>query len=514
MGLFRKDEYDKGRKALKNDNFEEAINHWLKGVEKGNVYCMLSLGFLYSNPSYKMLNAELAFKYYLMAAEKGDANALMHAGECLAYGKGTKKDSVKGLEFLRMAERKGKYHAKTIADKVESYLEKIRKGDNMTGAEAYGVALSYIKGEGTEEDHDLAFEMIKKAAEKGHIPAIKDLGDFYLKGVKVEKNVSEAHRLYKIAAEQEFGPAQYMLAAFYFNGVEVPKDMAEGLKLLKKAADNGYDEAQLMLGTMYISGQDIPKNQELGFHYVELAADQDNKKAKLHLGHYYYYGIGTEKDYDKAETYLVLAHAGGEMEASLVLGYLKIFHSKGTKQDQIKGYNYFRDAEKANLPGANMAIAYCYDRGIGTIKYPDEAIRYYKKGLEDPRTQPQEYISACNNLGLLYSKGKEYGLDIKKAIFYFQEATKRGDYIAPLNLGLLYYKGVKESGRELLAKDDSIAYLYLKMAAERGNKTATRFLKPDLSGLLPRYQVGLGDKLSDIFEEISSEIFENIIKNI
>lgn len=514
MGLFRKNDYEKGLKAYQAKKINEAKGYWENGVNNGNADCMYALGSLYCHPDFGMVDEAKAFSYFLMAAERGHKFGLLYAGERLVYGNGTEKDPKRGLEFLRMAVSKGMYNAKKLILDVEKALSMENKGDDITGEEAYKLALSYLKGEGVGINYDKGYEMLKKAAEKGNADAISDLADCYFHGVKVKKNIPEAFRLYEIAAGKEFGRAQYVMAVFYFEGLHVDKNMAEGLKWLKKSADNGYHEAQLMIGDMYLNGREVPCNPELGVSYLKKAEQQNNYKASLLLGHCYYYGIGTEKDYEAAHYNLKIAYLNDVKEASLLLGYLKVFHSKGTRKDYDQGFSYFNDAEKLNLPGACAALGYCYDRGIGTDNFPHAAEEYYKKALDDPRTQPEEYTQVCYNLAVLYGKRKQLSSDIDKSIFYFIEASKRGDNNATLNLGLLYYYGVKIDGKVILAKDDSKAFLYLKSALEEGNEKAARYLKSDLSGLLPRYQVGLGEKIADVFDVISSELIDAFVAKL
>lgn len=515
MGLFRKDDYDKGLKAFKADKIDEAIMHWQNGADKGNPLCMLSLGSLYSNPVVGRVDEKRAFSYYLMAAEHGNKHGLLNAGERLVNGNGTQKDTTRGLEMLRRAQKEGLEQAKRIADEVEKIQTKAQSDTLASGEDTYALAQRYLNGDGVKEDYDLFFEMLCQAAKKGHLPAIKDMGDCYLHGIKVDKNISEAFRHYKLAAQEGYAPAQYMMALFYFNGAEgIAKDETEGLRWLKMAADGGCSDAQLLLGTRYVSGQGVPRNQELGFNYVRQAAEQANPKARLHLGHYYYYGIGTEKNYEAADYNLSLAYSAGEREATLLLGDIRIFHSSGSKQDYLKGFKYFEEAEKANLPGASFSLGYCYACGHGTNRMPDRAINYYSKALADPRTHPQQYIDACNNMAMLYCRGDNDIRDLDKGIKYFQESARRGDDKAPLYLGLLYYYGVKENGKEVMAKDDSVAYIYLKLALERGNEKAARYLKSDLSGLLPRYKVGLEEKVASVFENFAAELFDNLISRL
>lgn len=63
------------------------------------------------------------------------------------------------------------------------------------------LALRYLRGRGTEEDHESAVAWLRRAAEQGLALAVRDLGECYEAGWGVTRDAVRAVQLYRRAAE-------------------------------------------------------------------------------------------------------------------------------------------------------------------------------------------------------------------------------------------------------------------------------------------------------------------------
>ena len=71
----------------------------------------------------------------------------------------------------------------------------------------FRLAMCYAKGDGVAANYHYAAEMLKQAAEQGHIKAQLELGVCYQKGIGVKQNHREAVKWYRKAFMSQFAPS-------------------------------------------------------------------------------------------------------------------------------------------------------------------------------------------------------------------------------------------------------------------------------------------------------------------
>lgn len=108
----------------------------------------------------------------------------------------------------------------------------------------YRLGRLYDKGNGTEENEQLAFEWYQKSAKQGYAKALYWLGDCYKDGKGVAKDYVKAFDLFMQAAKQGNADGEYAVGKAYFKGRGVTADKALAKKWLSKAVKNakGGDE--------------------------------------------------------------------------------------------------------------------------------------------------------------------------------------------------------------------------------------------------------------------------------
>lgn len=124
------------------------------------------------------------------------------------------------------------------------------------------------------KNYSEAFQLIKKAAEQGHLPSQTFVGYCYKNGFGVSKNVYKAVKWYEKAAKEGDMHAQHNLGNYYYNGEGVPIKWSEAFKWYNKAAEQGHKEAQYKLGNCYENGRGVSKNLSEAVKWYKKAAEQ------------------------------------------------------------------------------------------------------------------------------------------------------------------------------------------------------------------------------------------------
>ncbi|GBC10314.1 hypothetical protein RclHR1_09510005 [Rhizophagus clarus] len=383
----------------------------------------------------------------------------------------------------------------------------------------------YQFGIGTEKNESKAFELYKKAAKKGQINAIYNLGYCYENGIGTEKNEIKAFELYKKAAEKGQINAIYNLGYCYENGIGTEKNEIKAYELYKEAVGKGQINAICDLGYCYQYGIGTEKNEIKAFELYKEAAKKDQISAICDLGYCYQYGIGTEKNEIKAFELYKEAAENGQIDAIYNLGYcyengigaekndVKAFelykeaagkdqinaicdfgycyqHGIGTEKNEIKAFELYKDAAEKGQINAIYNLGYCYQYEIGTEKNEIKAFELYEEAAK------KDQINAIYNLGYCY----QYGIGTKKneikAFKLYKEAAEKGQINAIYNLGKCYCYGIGTEENEIKAFE-----LY-KEAAEKGQINA-------IFGLGYCYQYGIGTEEN---ETIAFELYEEAAK--
>ncbi len=157
----------------------------------------------------------------------------------------------------------------------------------------------------------IAFEIIKKKANKGLYQSQMLLGFMYYTGHGLQKDVSKAIEWFTKAAEQNEPQSQMILSNIYLNGENGEKDINTGIMWLKRASDNGLDTAQVALATLYADGSILPKNVKESIRLFNLAAEKGNITAQKTIAGIYHFSIGLDKTLAYA-WYMVAANQGDE----------------------------------------------------------------------------------------------------------------------------------------------------------------------------------------------------------
>lgn len=326
------------------NNCIEAEKYYLLAIEKGDTNALFNLANLYDDQE-KYTEAE---KYYLLAIEKGITNALYN------------------LAILYKNQQK-------YADAEKYYLLGIRNGI----VEAYNnLAVLYED----QQNYAEAEKQYLLAIEKGDKKALFNLAVFY----EDQQKYAEAEKYYLLAIKKENVKALHNLANLYDNQQKYPE--AEKLYLLAIEKENV--DSLFNLAIFYNNRQKYTEAEK----YYLLAIEKGDIESLNNLANFYV----DQLKYPEAEKYYLLAIKKGNIDA---LFNLAMLYRNQLKDGEAEKY-YLIAIEKGNVNALNnLAILYDDQQKYG------KAEKYYLLAIE------KGIANALYNLATLY-----YKKNIKKSI--------------------------------------------------------------------------------------------------
>jgi len=185
------------------------------------------LADMYSFGLGKPQSYEQAMVHYLRAANLGNLEAMCNLGYMHSVGQGTEKDLEKSFYwYLKSAEA--------------GYLHSMRD-----------VGQTYYFGIGTTIDYKEAVKWFKRASELNYSHATCDLALCYLEGHGVEKNLAKTAELYLLALKQEESRTLRDLIA---HSIDVEELLSNGkIKFIKRDKIDVIDRNNFANGTIIIN---------------------------------------------------------------------------------------------------------------------------------------------------------------------------------------------------------------------------------------------------------------------
>ena len=203
------------------DYIDEAIKWYILASDQGHSTARYNLG-----NTYYGINNGLSLKYYILATEAGDQDALREVSHMYKSGIGTQVDITKA-----------RHYRKLLADQ------------NNTNAQ-YILGKSYHLEQPV--DYKLAHEYYKLAALKGHGDSLCNLGLLYEKGLGVERDLEEAIKWWNLGVQQGHVVCCYNLATVHTDR----KNYSEAITLYRMGPDYGL--SLYNLGLLYKLGNGVP----------------------------------------------------------------------------------------------------------------------------------------------------------------------------------------------------------------------------------------------------------------
>ncbi len=108
----------------------------------------------------------------------------------------------------------------------------------------YRLAMLYIEGEEVPQDYSLAEKWLRRAAEKDHLPAKRELGILMASGAVKGGYDTEAYDMLRGPVDRMDPRSLYYLALMYETGKSVERDLVSAIRLFAFAANFGYPGAE------------------------------------------------------------------------------------------------------------------------------------------------------------------------------------------------------------------------------------------------------------------------------
>ena len=227
----------------------------------------VSFTFYYGNEFCK-INYEKANKYFLMLKEKDHTKGYLGLGLSHLYGRGVNVDYKIAREFLDVAATRKDIEALNALGEIyrlgygvdinysraKDYYFEAAKGNETNALINLGL-LNYRK-QIPGATHELAYQYMKTASEKGNVTAYYWLGIFNDKGVGVEPDFKKAEIEFKKAIEHDNLGAKYKYAQMLYEHISK-------IKLPKKRKNISY----LMIKDLLIDYINSPVTSDVNTMY-------------------------------------------------------------------------------------------------------------------------------------------------------------------------------------------------------------------------------------------------------
>ncbi|QEI08332.1 sel1 repeat family protein [Pigmentiphaga aceris] len=226
-------------------------------AEGGDAKAAYVLGDMYDQGSYgvrKNLNA--AIKWYRLAAEQEDGDALNNLGSMHQHGDGLPQDMEQARMYFERAaaagcgvamNNLGHFHnhgrGGLVADPAAAVKWFKAGACRHDGNALVSLGYAYSKGTGVRKSPLRAIYWYRRAALAGDHKGAYNLAVGYWYGVDLMEDHRKAIGLLRASSVYDHAGTNFLLGRAQFEGLGMTKDLGEGLRLLRRAADAGYEQA-------------------------------------------------------------------------------------------------------------------------------------------------------------------------------------------------------------------------------------------------------------------------------
>ena len=278
-----------------------------KRIAEGHVDALTKLGQKYLYGHIVEKDPPKAMRYFVKAAEKGDAEAAFLIATCYESANGVSGDKLRAFEWFEKAAELGNVIASRKISEPEYIKIKITKNmvDKGKPEGVFKVAYDYFCGENGEVDYKRAFELFLLAADKKYPLAMYYCGKCYECGLGTEADITKAVEYYAEAANRNIKEAKKKMKDRVYS---------ELYELISKSRKN--DKVALRkLADKYYYGDIVERNVPVALELMSRAAEKNDQQASMFLADYYI----DSGDNDKGKFYLLKAAKLGDKRAKNTL---------------------------------------------------------------------------------------------------------------------------------------------------------------------------------------------------
>ena len=151
--------------------------------------------------------------------------------------------------------------------------------------------------------------------------------------------------------------------------------------MLKKRVDIADPNAMYVWAGLIAMGFDNRLSNGQALELLESAASENHIFSIIELGLCYYTGTLVDKNNDRAIEYWLHAFELGNDEGRVRIILDKI-QQKNLDSDLDDDIKFLLEASESGSVLAEVALAFCYENGIGVKSNKAEAVRYYRKAAQ------------------------------------------------------------------------------------------------------------------------------------
>ena len=469
--------YDEGKGGIEQDD-KKAFDNYVIAANKGNIEAMVKVGEYFWSGKVIDQDYEQAFLWWKKAADEGSADGMYHVGFAYANGIYMEQNYVfarkwfedageghaKALDWLGYLHQKGFGVPQSDEKAFEYYLKSADLGCDHAMNQ---VGIAYENGRGCQKDITKAIEWYTKADAENYTPAMYNLGYGYYNGLLTESgepDMEAAFKWYQKAAENGHAGAKNNLALMYYNGVFVDQDLEKAAVLWQEAADQGNVTAMDNLAIILRYGKGVPRSIDKALIWYERAANAGNIKSMIGLADIFYYDTD-HIDHNNAFEWYLRAAEKDDAHSEYMTGYM-LLYGQGTTADPAKATEWLEKAAEQDDPDAVKILADRFIFKDYVQKDTEKIIRLFEKAAGLPGDGA--YFAMW--LGWLYDKGEQIPKDTKKAFNWYRKGATGGNDYAQYRLGVLMLDkdGPKYAPEEAVEN--------LEKSAKQSNISAIQFL--------------------------------------
>jgi TPR repeat protein len=170
----------------------------------------------------------------------------------------------------------------------------------------------YGSGVGVKQDYAKAVKWYKKAVGKGNMAAMNYLGLIYRDGIGgIPTNHKMAVKLFTKAAKLNSDQGFFNLGYMHQNGVGEKKDYKQAISNYVSAANLGNVLAMSNLAYMYEHAEGVKQSYHEALNWYMLAAAKGDANAECSVGEYYFNGKGVKNNHVIAKNWFLRGQQHG-----------------------------------------------------------------------------------------------------------------------------------------------------------------------------------------------------------
>jgi TPR repeat protein len=424
-------------------------------------------------------NLPAAFMWNQRAAEAGDADAQARLGTQYIRGIGTEANPTLGTHWLEKSAQQGclsgmaqlgmlhagAYSANNKTPSVAlHWLHRAAKQDH---AEAqYWLGMVLMQASNSEaadipvaERNPLLW--IKKSAQQGYLLAMGQLGVMYWRDQPNEQDLGLAETWLRRAAGRGHVQAMRWLGQLL---LEQPNnDGVDAANLIRQAAEAGDTAAASLLAELYLEAKGLPRDAMEAERWLTRAGKDARPQAMTALAGLQAHSMPNDQGYAQAANWLRKAADTGHLAARFTLGSIYM-RGKGVPADPQEAANWYLQAAQAGSVSAAFYLGMLYADASTPVHNDRQALHWLNTASLGGHA-----LAHCN-AALMVMTGRGQAKDASKAVVMLASAAGKGNVHAAEMLAEWYASG------QHIPQDIQQVELLLLRALELGSVRAACML--------------------------------------